>query len=121
MIIVCFVLSVRFQTAVIRKQKEDLNKKIKETFPLATLKMSHSSNDPRHAFRLAALKTGRIDDFASSFSGAMFFIHKQALFPAQMSMKTIPANSSESMSRDLRDSRPWSLLRGAFVLICIAR
>jgi hypothetical protein len=121
MIIVCFVVSVCFQTAVIRKQKEDFNKKIKETFPLATLKMSHNSNDPRHAFRLAALKTGKIDYCASSFLVRCFFIHKQALFLAQMSMKTIPANSSESMSRVLRDSRPWSLLRGAFVLICIAR
>ena len=81
MIIVCFVLSVRFQTAVIRKQKEDLNKKIKETFPLATLKMSHNSNDPRHSFRLAALKTGRIDDCASSFLMRFFSFTNRSCFP----------------------------------------
>jgi hypothetical protein len=55
-----------------RKKKEELHEKIKKTFPLATLKMSHNSPDPRHAFRLAALKTG-IGSFDEPC--ICFFIH----------------------------------------------
>lgn len=46
------------QTAAKRQKQKEIIKALQQTFPIATLKNCHLSTDPRHVFRLAALKTG---------------------------------------------------------------